>query len=203
MVKNIEKLKKFEAIQRKIIEITIDLIAERSITSVSTRDISRKAGIDRSLLYYYFENKEDLMYQTLLYINEALYVEINKLDLNKFDTDEAKFKNMLRCIYDYFCKNISHVSALRQLTVIGHLLLSEKAKDDAVFIVEHNHPLIIFLKSLEPRNKKVRELGIASVLFCYMPLCDIIMHTYFPKTVTDKQVELFIDSLWDSIKEYD
>jgi AcrR family transcriptional regulator len=41
------------------------VFAERGFKSATTRDIARAAGISPSAVYYYFDSKEDLLYQIL------------------------------------------------------------------------------------------------------------------------------------------
>lgn len=58
-----------------------------------------------------------------------------------------------------------------------------------------------FFKELESRYPVMQTLGLTSTLFCYMPVYDLALHTYFPHTVTEKQINVYINALWNSIKD--
>ena len=45
---------------RAIAAVALDLFAERDFSTVTLKDIARRAGINPALVYYYFEDKEDL-----------------------------------------------------------------------------------------------------------------------------------------------
>lgn len=196
-----KKSDKFVVTQQEIIEKTIDLIATKSLAFVSMREISKAAKVDTALLYYYFKNKEDLMYQTILYINNTMQNAIVGLDLDSCTSDEQKFKTLVRFVYDYLCLKINHASTMRQFSIIGHLFLSEELRDDALYKTTSNWRICNFLDNLSEKNETIKELGVVATLFCYMPIYDFVMHTFFPKTVTEKQIDIFINSLWSSINQ--
>jgi AcrR family transcriptional regulator len=45
---------------RAIAAVALDLFAERDFSTVTLKDIASRAGINPALVYYYFEDKEDL-----------------------------------------------------------------------------------------------------------------------------------------------
>jgi len=51
--------------QREVTSAALELFLEKGYKSVTTREIAIKAGISKGILYHYFENKEDLFYQTV------------------------------------------------------------------------------------------------------------------------------------------
>ncbi len=48
---------------RKILEVALDLFSSSHFGAITTKDIARATGFNSALLYYYFENKEDLFCQ--------------------------------------------------------------------------------------------------------------------------------------------
>ncbi|MCD8554748.1 TetR/AcrR family transcriptional regulator [Seleniivibrio sp.] len=121
-----KKSRNFLQNRNDIIELTIDLIATKSVASVSMRDIAKAASVDTSTLYYYFKNKEDLMFQITIHINEKMQEALLKLDISEFKSDEEKFKYIVRYVYDYLCKKPAHASTMRQMSVMGNLILSKQ-----------------------------------------------------------------------------
>jgi AcrR family transcriptional regulator len=52
--------KAFSPSKEQLAEIALGLFADRHFGSVSIRDIGKAAGINSSMIYYYFKNKDDL-----------------------------------------------------------------------------------------------------------------------------------------------
>jgi len=53
------------ATRLKILSSARTLFAERGFEGTSTRDIAERAGVNKRLIFYYFESKEDLYLRTL------------------------------------------------------------------------------------------------------------------------------------------
>ena len=51
--------------RKKIREAAARLFADKGFEHTTTRDIAGAAGINNAALYYYFDNKEQLLYQIL------------------------------------------------------------------------------------------------------------------------------------------
>jgi AcrR family transcriptional regulator len=51
--------------RKEIIKVATNLFAEKGFENVTTRDIARAAQINNASLYYYFSNKEALLYEIL------------------------------------------------------------------------------------------------------------------------------------------
>ncbi|MGE4268438.1 MAG: TetR/AcrR family transcriptional regulator [Deferribacterales bacterium] len=196
-----KKSRNFIQNRNDIIELTIDLIAIKSVASVSMRDIAKAASVDTSTLYYYFKNKEDLMFQITIHINEKMQEALLKLDLSNFNSDEETFKYLVRFVYDYLSKKPSHASTMRQMSVMGNLILSKAIMDEVLDITVQNLVVMDFFKQMEAKYPTMKTLGLTCTLFCYMPIYDLVMHTYFPHTVTEEQINTYINSLWNSIKD--
>lgn len=196
-----KKSRNFLQNKNDIIELTIDLIASKSVASVSMRDIAKAADIDTSTLYYYFKNKEDLMFQVIIHINEKMQEELLKLNLSELKSDEETFKYLVRFVYDYLSSKPSHASTMRQMSVMGNLILSKSVMDEVLDITVRNLLIMDFFKQMESKYTTMKTLSLTCTLFCYMPIYDLVMHTYFPNTVTDEHVNTYINSLWNSIKD--
>ncbi len=71
-----------EAKKRAILRATGDLIAERGIDGFNLSEVSRLAGINRALIYYYFQNRDNLIVQAVDDILERLEEGGNELSAN-------------------------------------------------------------------------------------------------------------------------
>jgi TetR/AcrR family transcriptional repressor of nem operon len=52
---------KGRATRRRILQAAARLVAERGVAAVSLEDVEREAGVGRSQLYHYFEDRDDLL----------------------------------------------------------------------------------------------------------------------------------------------
>jgi len=74
----------------RIIEACAECVNTSGFKKASLQDICEKAGVAKGLVYYYFKDKEELMYQTYLY-----YVEKMKL---YFSSDTSKIDDIFEMI---------------------------------------------------------------------------------------------------------
>ena len=56
-----QKLNRIEN-KSKILEATVQLLKEKGVENVTVRNVCAKAGIAVGTFYYYFQNKDDLMF---------------------------------------------------------------------------------------------------------------------------------------------
>jgi AcrR family transcriptional regulator len=59
-----------EAMQRVILEATVETMVRIGATSLRMEDVERQANISRGALLHYFRTKEDLLHATFVYINQ-------------------------------------------------------------------------------------------------------------------------------------
>jgi AcrR family transcriptional regulator len=137
--------------EEKIAHYAIDLFAEKGYSATSIRDIANSLKVSSSLLYYYFKNKEELLFTILEAIGEEL--------LHTIDNEKNKTGDPL--------------DVLRGM-IMGHIRLVEKENKRAKLFVEQQHNLSKkYLETInrQHRNiydlyvnqlKKLREAGIIS-----------------------------------------
>ena len=137
--------------EEKIANDAIDLFAEKGYAATSIRDIANSLKVSSSLLYYYFKNKEELLFTILEAIGEELLHTIDK-EKNKAGEPLEVMRGM----------------------IMGHIRLVEKENKRAKLFVEQQHNLSKkYLETInrQHRNiydlyvdqlKKLREVGIIS-----------------------------------------
>ncbi len=64
-----QKLNRIEN-KSKILEATVQLLKEKGVEKVTVRNVCAKAGIAVGTFYYYFQNKDDLMFY---FVSEGFY----------------------------------------------------------------------------------------------------------------------------------
>lgn len=66
----------------------IELLLKKDYEYISVKDICLKAGVNRSTFYLHYETKDDLLKETIKYINKKFYDSFNnkKIDVNRIES---------------------------------------------------------------------------------------------------------------------
>jgi len=151
---------------KELTAISLNLFAERDFASVTIKDIANKCGVNTALIYYYFENKEDLFRATIQNaISDALenYTSLrnrhtNPVDLisDWFDTNlklSVPIRKLVKIMLDYSGSgmNISSIDQqVKNFYYIEHSILSDSIRqgiDQGIFnAVEHDR-LALFVST--------------------------------------------------------
>ena len=86
-VRSNTKTRKSAITRRRIMETTSDLMVERGNTAFQMSEISRRCGMSKGALYYYFADKEDLL--AAIYEDEINYL-VKSIDDAVKDTESAE-----------------------------------------------------------------------------------------------------------------
>jgi TetR/AcrR family transcriptional regulator len=116
---------KKDYIRGKLIKHGTELFYKKGFARSSIRDIGRAAGITSATLYYYFKNKDQLLYEIIKSIGDYLLAILDQTT-REFADPEERLKQMV----------------LRQISLLG-----EKRKEVKVYIEEQYQ--------LPPRLKKI------------------------------------------------
>ena len=88
-----KKQKKYLDTSIKMNKALIELLEKKKIEDVTVKEITEKAGVNRSTFYLHYENINDLLIETTQYITEGFLsyfvVDKDKLNIN-FDNAELK-----------------------------------------------------------------------------------------------------------------
>ena len=87
-------LKVKEGSREKLLEVAIELFAQKGLEGVSTRDLARAAGVNISLISYYFGGKEGLYVTAIREFAEKAGQELEKL-MSDYDTRDLKKENFV------------------------------------------------------------------------------------------------------------
>ena len=72
----------------RIMEATLDLIAEKGMDHVSVREIVARCGVTKPVLYYYFKDKNDLYRKLGEQATQELLLATKELELSNQSVDE-------------------------------------------------------------------------------------------------------------------
>lgn len=92
---------KNENIKEKILLGASKLLRERSFSDISIADIAREAGITKGSIYYYYNSKEDLLYDVA-----DGYLELLFHDLTVWVEDENKDTSLPRLLRYVFQRGV-------------------------------------------------------------------------------------------------
>ncbi|MCF7805624.1 MAG: TetR/AcrR family transcriptional regulator [Candidatus Marinimicrobia bacterium] len=109
-----------QANREKILEVAANLFANHGYNGVSVREIAEAADVTKPVIYYYFENKEDL-HRTLIQtafrhaaeIHEQVYQSNQPADKQLRDIMRSHFRyclenpDVVKILYDTIGKNIN------------------------------------------------------------------------------------------------
>ena len=121
------EVKKSEITKRKIMQSAIRLFAQKDFASVGTREIANDAGVNLSLISYYFSSKENLYTTIINYIInlglEYLNDVIKAADNINYMTKEEKIEAYI----NIYAKYIDFVYSDRISDNFVMLMIKEQA----------------------------------------------------------------------------
>jgi AcrR family transcriptional regulator len=145
-----------------ILETAEDLFSRNGFEGTSVDSIAKKANVNKALIYYYFENKEDILSSIFLNVQEELIEHLkteisdNKLDLRN------KLKNEI--IYLRGKKN-----------VISLILMESLKENQGNFLFKNAEIAIKNNQSCDDQNKRVSEkIYIKEFFTGFIPLLNYI-----------------------------
>lgn len=104
--------------KQKVVETAIDLFFHNGFHGTSVRDIAQKAGVNVSLISYYFQGKQGLLEYVVTDYYEAYLALLEQTAASSTDMDKvSRLKQLIFTILDY-------KSAHTQLTSFIHRELS-------------------------------------------------------------------------------
>jgi AcrR family transcriptional regulator len=94
----------------EIMNAALDLFAEKDYAAVTTTEIARIVGVRHSLIYYYFDSKDDLFHKTI----QNFITETQR----NYDEMRDRHDDPVDRIDDWFANNIELSRPLRKLIKI-------------------------------------------------------------------------------------
>ena len=143
--------------RQKVLRAAIDLFYEKGYSETSVRDIGAQAGISNSLVYHYFKNKEEVLFEIL----------------------NTQSQNLLLTLLDIEEKNQDHLNCLRELLLVHlrftiiHYKKESRILNDSFDLLSYKYKA--FLKRVERDiydlyKKELEELAKLGLLnHVYLP----------------------------------
>jgi len=122
--------------REKIIEVAAELFGEKGYSATSIRDISQALKVSIATLYYYFKNKEDLLFTIIDSIGNDLLGMIKQAQ-DEFDDPKEGLHEMLT----------------------RHIALTEKKKNRVkVYVVEQHNLSKKFKKIIYKQHREIYDV---------------------------------------------
>ena len=102
-----------------IIDAASRVFAEKGFSDASNREIAREAGISPGLIYWYFENKDELFKAVVRRLFPLYGMELPAVDVR-----EMPLEDLLRMIGGYFLRTMTNPDVLR----LSRLALTEQIR---------------------------------------------------------------------------
>ncbi|MBD0344024.1 MAG: TetR/AcrR family transcriptional regulator [Coleofasciculus sp. Co-bin14] len=103
-VENVKPVRDAEATQAVILAAAEEEFAQHGFTAARTEAIAAKTGVAKSMIYYYFKDKEGLYRAVLKRSHTNLVQMLQKLELDHLSPDLA-LENFLRALLDCVSRN--------------------------------------------------------------------------------------------------
>ncbi len=110
--------------KERIMNMTAALFGERGYAATSIRDIAQELNISLAKMYYYYKNKEELLYSIIKAIGDELLEVLDKA--SKEDSDPLMRLNHM--LFRHIC-SIPHKSNHVKVFVEEHVNLSKKHRN--------------------------------------------------------------------------
>ncbi len=156
-----------------LLEAAREVFAARGLEGARVDDIARKAGVNKQLVYHYFENKDGLYAAVLEHVYSEIRHREQELDLSRFPAEEA-MRRLVEFSFDYLAQHPDFVSLLADENTHGgrHLQGSQRVE-------EVNRPIVdlidatllrgvsegVFRKGLDPLHVYISIAGMAYFYF--------------------------------------
>jgi AcrR family transcriptional regulator len=143
-----ERLRDADRSQSSILAAARDEFAEHGLAGARMDRIAERAGLNKRLIYYYFDDKEKLFQAVLEQVYREIRAEEMKLRLQDLDPPMA-VRRLIEFTWDYYLKHPEFITLLNSANLhrARHLAESKRAR-------ELNSPVIETLATVLERGRR-------------------------------------------------
>jgi TetR/AcrR family transcriptional regulator len=123
------QIRNADATRAKILKAALAEFSERGLPETSTDEIAERCGVNKRMIYYYFDSKEGLYLAALEAVFEDLVAREREIEIEHL-APSAAIEAMINLKIDYYLENPYFVSflAMENLYKARHLRKSKKLK---------------------------------------------------------------------------
>jgi AcrR family transcriptional regulator len=181
-----------------IMRAALELIAQHGFHGAPMSEISEKAGVATGTIYRYFENKEVLIKELSLELEEKINEHIQK----GYPVEQSlreRFLFLLRELLRYFIKNPLHFSYMEQYfnSPYGISLHRERLLGKS-----NNHDILMVIFDQGSEQQILKELPKAVLFSLAFGSMIILMRDHILGFVTldDSLIKQVTEACWDAIR---
>ena len=179
-----------------IFNATIELLNEIGFTEISMSKIAKRAKLSSSTIYVYFENKDDMLKKTYLYVKNKMFESLAGL-LDEQRPVRDTIALIMRKYLNYFLENKSYFLFSEQFDN-SPLLSKFRLKDQ----------FNIWMSSYHAYFDEAKEKGILQnantpllIAYCGYPIAYLAKaHFSGHSHITEEIIEQAIELTWKAIK---
>lgn len=157
--------------QKQIINVSMQLIADKGIQSLTIKNISKNVGISEPAIYRHFDSKTEILLSIL-----EMFIENNKKIFTDKIAENESIETVINILFDNFIKTFSEYP-----TLISIVFSEEIFRNDVVFkektkaIIENNYNIITgLIKKMQQKgqiNKDFDPKSLTTVILGSLRLC--------------------------------
>lgn len=143
-----------------LLRAAVDLFYKKGYAGTSIRDVGTKAGVSNSLLYHYFKDKEEMLFQIIMDLSRELLTDLIEIDKSVEDPVE-RLRQMLMHQIKHGLKN----KKKSRLIVEDLLYLTGRRKEK---VQEHESEIYsLYMRTLKElaASGRIRDLDLTVLNF--------------------------------------
>lgn len=179
-----------------IFNATIDLLNEIGFADISMSKIAKRANVSSSTIYVYFENKDDMLKKTYLYVKNKMFKSLDGV-LDEQKEVRETIAALMRKLLDYLLENKSYFLFSEQFDN-SPLLSKFCLKNQPDNLMSAYHDYIDKAKAKGALKDADTALLIA---YCYYPVAYLAKENFMGHGhITEEIIDQAITLSWQAIK---
>jgi len=132
----------------KILKVALELFSKNGFDATSVDSIAKSAKVNKALIYYYFNSKNDILLSLFISIIDELSKHLQETELIEEDLEDSDFRRKIKKEIEFFRGKKEIISIL--------LMESLKIKKD-YFLFEFGE--MIIQNEIEKSGKNLKEIS--------------------------------------------
>lgn len=193
----------FATRKRQILDAALDLFSTKGYAQASIRDIANRVGLNVATIYYYFSNKEEILYEIINKRTQGLINKLREIQQSLDDPIQA-LKEMIKCQVYY---SLEHWEGAKLIVVESehnlHGIYLEKCRNLQRELYQ------IYLQQIQKikKRRKLRDIDARVIVFSIFGMLNWLHRWYRkegdlgPDTLASSLVELVLHGMLDDTGE--
>lgn len=174
--------------RKQIRKIATKLFVEKGFENTTTRDIANAAGINKAALYYYFDSKEELLYQIL---DDTVRIGLERI--REIEKSKISLKEKLTAVTDMYTRYYAFDTDMMKLLVHDQKSLRPEHKEKLDRLQKDY--VKVFVKILEDLKKggEILDIDTTVCAFAFFGMVHWAYRWYNPggRIKPDQLAEIF------------